>query len=245
MRITVWNEFRQEKTDEPVQAVYPEGIHNAIANYLSDMSEFEVRTATLDEPKNGLPQAVIDDTDVLVWWGHRAQQEVADDVTDRVQTAVLGGMGFIALHSANYSKPFRRLMGTGCGLCWREDDKLERLWVVDPTHPIAAGIDRYIEIPRTEMYGEFFDVPSPDETVFISWFEGGEVMRSGLIWKRGKGKVFYFRPGHETLPIYHQPEVMHVIENACKYVCAGDTTKVTGISETPNAAESPEEKRRA
>jgi trehalose utilization protein len=135
-------------------------------------------------------------------------------------------------------------MGTSCSFGWREDDKLERLWVVDPTHPITAGIDRYVEIPKTEMYGEFFDVPAPDELVFVSWFEGGEVMRSGAVWKRGRGKVFFFRPGHETLPIYFQPEVIRIIQNGCRHVCAVPAAEVIGIGPAPNVTVSPEEKRR-
>lgn len=240
MKITIWNEFRHEKQSEEIAAIYPDGIHGALAGHLGKNEDFEIRTATLDEPEHGLPQSVIDDTDVLIWWGHQAHDDVAQEAVDRVQAAVLGGMGFIALHSAHFSKPFRRLMGTSCGIIWREDGKHERLWVVDPTHPIAAGIDRYIEVPQTEMYGEYFDVPTPDELVFISWFAGGEVMRSGMVWKRGAGKVFYFRPGHETYPIYHQSEVVRVIENACRYVGKSETAAVTGIGDAPHVTVSPE-----
>lgn len=240
MKITVWNEFRHERTDEAVRAVYPHGIHRAIADHLASIEGFEPATATLDEPEHGLPQALIDSTDVLLWWGHIAHGEISDEVAERVQSAVHRGMGLIALHSAHYSKPLKRLLGTSCGLSWREDDLHERLWVVDPTHPIAAGVDRYFEIPKTEMYGEFFDVPCPDELVFISWFAGGEVFRSGMVWKRGRGRVFYFRPGHETLPIYYQPEVLRVIVNACRYLGPRDTATVTGIGAAPQAKVSPE-----
>lgn len=240
MKITVWNEFRHEVTDEDVRSVYPDGIHQALATHLRTVEGFEVTTATLDEPQHGLTQAVINDTDVLVWWGHMAHSEVRDEVVDRVQEAVLAGMGFIALHSAHYSKPLKRLLGTSCGLSWREDGLHERLWVTDPTHPIAAGIDQYFEIPRTEMYGEYFDIPAPDELVFVSWFAGGEIMRSGCVWKRGRGKIFYFRPGHETYPVYYQEEVLRVIENACRYVQRTDTAIVTGIGSAPNVVDSPE-----
>jgi trehalose utilization protein len=244
VQITIWNEFRHEKQSEEIAAIYPDGIHGALASHLGRVDrapELNVRTATLDEPEHGLTQGVIDDTDVLIWWGHQAHAEVSDKIVDRVQSAVLHGMGLIALHSSHYAKPVRRLLGTSCGLAWREDGKHERLWVVDPTHPIAAGIDRYFEIPQTEMYGEYFDVPTPDELVFISWFAGGEVMRSGMVWKRGRGKIFYFRPGHETYPIYHQPEVLRVIGNACRYVCKPETATVTGIGDAPHVTESPED----
>lgn len=240
MKITIWNEFRHEKLSEEIATIYPDGIHGALAGHLGKNEDFEIHTATLDEPEHGLPQSIVDNTDVLIWWGHMAHEEVAEEVVDRVHAAVLGGMGFIALHSTHFAKPFRRLMGTSCGLIWREDGKHERLWVADPTHPIAAGIDRYFEVPQTEMYGEFFDVPTPDELVFIGWFAGGEVMRSGMVWKRGAGKVFYFRPGHETYPIYHQNEVVRVIENACRYVGKSETAVVTGIGDAPHVTVSPE-----
>jgi trehalose utilization protein len=243
MKITVWNEYRHEKKDEAVRSVYPDGIHKTLADMLGTVDGFELRTATLDEPEHGLPQSVIDDTDVLIWWGHMAHKEVSEEIAERVQIAVQNGMGLIVLHSGHFSKPFKRLMGTTCGLTWREDDMHERLWVTDPTHPIAAGIDRYFEIPQTEMYGEFFDVPTPDELVFISWFAGGEVFRSGMVWKRGRGKIFYFRPGHETFPIYQQPEVQRVIQNACRYVAAGDAATVTGIGSAPQAKVSAEASR--
>ena len=218
IRVTVWNEFRHEKTDEKVKEVYPDGIHRVIARALTEADDgLAVRTATLDEPDHGLTDDVLEATDVLVWWGHTAHDEVRDEVVDKVVRRVWDGMGFIALHSAHLCKPFRRLMGTECMLLWREDDKRETLWVVDPSHPIVAGIDAKIELPQTEMYGEWFQIPAPDEIVFISWFEGGEVFRSGCCWTRGRGRVFYFRPGHETLPIYHHPDVRRVIHNGVRW----------------------------
>ena len=217
IRVTVWNEYRHEKKDEKVAQVYPRGIHGQIAAFLEAEPDITVRTATLDEPEHGLTEKVLADTDVLIWWGHMAHQEVRDEIVDRVQRRVLEGMGLIVLHSAHFSKIFRRLMGTNCSLKWREIGERERLWVVDPGHPIAEGLGEYFEIPHTEMYGEFFDIPKPDALVFISWFQGGEVFRSGCAYHRGKGKVFYFRPGHETLPIYYQKEVQRVIINAVRW----------------------------
>lgn len=220
IRVTIWNEYLHEKSNDEVAQHYPHGIHvtlgDAISEYLGDKAT--IRFATLDEPEHGLTADVLDQTDVLLWWGHAAHDRVADEVVDRVQKRVLNGMGLIALHSAHASKIFQRLMGTGCMLRWREAAELERLWIVDPSHPIAAGIDgEYFEIPQTEMYGEFFDIPQPDELVFISWFEGGEVFRSGCTFRRGKGKVFYFRPGHETYPVYHHDTVRRVIANAVQW----------------------------
>ncbi|MFQ6094591.1 MAG: ThuA domain-containing protein [Candidatus Bathyarchaeia archaeon] len=215
IRVTVWNEFRHERENPQIAKIYPEGIHGAIAKYLSNLPEVEVRTATLDEPEHGLTDEVVKNTDVLVWWGHMAHSEVKDEVVEKVyRRIVLEGMGLIVLHSAHFSKIFKRLMGTTCNLKWREAGEKERLWVVTQGHPIAEGIDHYFEVEHAEMYGEHFDIPQPDELVFISWFQGGEVFRSGCCFYRGMGKIFYFRPGHETYPIYHEPNVLKVIGNA-------------------------------
>jgi trehalose utilization protein len=216
IKVTVWNENRHEQTNEKVREVYPEGIHGAIASFLKE-DNFEVRTATLDEPEHGLTEEVLDSTDVLVWWGHMAHDDVSDEIVTRVKNRVLDGMGLIVLHSGHFSKIFKTLMGTTCDLKWREADEKERIWVVSPGHPIAEGIGEYIDIEREEMYGEHFDIPDPDELVFVSWFEGGEVFRSGCTYKRGKGKVFYFRPGHETYPTYYHEKVQKVISNAVKW----------------------------
>jgi len=217
VRVTVWNEFRQERTDPPVRAIYPDGIHAAIAAGLREHGGFEVRSATLDEPDQGLSDAVLAETDVLTWWGHVAHAEVSDEVVDRVQARVLDGMGLIVLHAGHFSKIFKRLMGTACDLKWREDGRRERLWVVDPSHPIAEGVGESFVLAEEEMYGEHFDIPPPDELVFVSWFEGGEVFRSGCTYRRGRGRVFYFRPGHETHPSYLDANVRRVIANAARW----------------------------
>ena len=216
LNVTVWNEYRHEKFNEEARKVYPDGLHTPIADHLRSEG-MTVRVATLDEADHGLTDAVLADTDVLTWWGHMAHHEVSDEIAGRVQQRVLDGMGLIVLHSAHYSKVFRRLMGTTCELIWREDAERERIWVVEPGHPIAAGLGAYFEIPREEMYGERFDIPAPDTLVFLSWFQGGEVFRSGCCYQRGLGKIFYFRPGHETYPTYYQKEVLHVITNAVRW----------------------------
>lgn len=213
LRVTVWNEFRHERSNPAVGAVYPDGIHAALAAPLRAAGH-AVRTATLDEPGHGLGGDVLEGTDVLVWWGHKAHHEVGDAVVERVCARVLDGMGLIALHSAHFSKPFTRLMGTGCGLKWRVADEREHLWVVAPGHPIVAGLPERIDLAQEEMYGEHFDIPAPDELVFVSWFQGGEVFRSGCCFRRGRGRIFYFRPGHETYPTYHQAPIQRVIANA-------------------------------
>lgn len=216
-RVTVWNEFRHEKNaDHPASTLYPNGLHEPIAKHLSAQG-FEVRTATLDEPEHGLPDEVLAATDVMIWWGHMAHHEVSDATVDKVQARVLEGMGLIVLHSGHFSKIFKRLMGTSGVLKWREADERERIWVVEPGHPIAEGLGESIVLEKEEMYGERFDIPAPDELVFVSWFEGGEIFRSGCCWKRGRGRVFYFRPGHESFPTYHNPEILQVISNAVRW----------------------------
>jgi trehalose utilization protein len=232
IRVTVWNEFQHEKKKEAVKKLYPDGMHAAIAAHLNKQTGIQARTATLDEPDHGLNDETLNNTDVLVWWGHVAHGQVKDEIAAKVQARVLSGMGFIGLHSAHFSKPFKRLMGTNCSLKWREVGEKERLWVVAPAHPIAQGLGEYFEVPHEEMYGEYFDIPKPDELVFVSWFAGGEVFRSGCCWNRGQGRIFYFRPGHETYPTYHQPEVLKVITNAVRWaqpISYADWTKAPNV----------------
>ena len=218
LRITVWSENVHEHTSAKVKKVYPYGMHAAIAaGLIKFLPAAVVTTATLQEREHGLTAERLRNTDVLTWWGHQAHEMVSDEVVDRVHARVLEGMGLIVLHSGHYSKIFRRLMGTSCSLTWREADERERLRVCNPGHPIARGIDRCFELPREEMYGEPFGIPAPEEQVFISWFEGGEVFRSGCCWRRGNGSIFYFRPGHETYPTYHDENVQRVIANAAEW----------------------------
>lgn len=218
IRVTVWNEFRHEKEMPNVKKIYPDGMHTIIANHLNKQEGIAAKCATLDEPEHGLTDDVLENTDVLTWWGHAAHAEVKDDVVDKVQKRVLEGMGLICLHSAHFSKIFRRLMGTNCSLKWREVAEKERFWNIEPGHPITDGIGEYFELPHVEMYGERFDIPTPDKLIFISWFEGGEVFRSGCCWERGHGRVFYFKPGHETFPIFYDETVLKIITNAVRWV---------------------------
>jgi trehalose utilization protein len=214
VNITIWNEHVHEREGGDAARVYPEGIHGTLAAVFSAAGD--VRTATLAEPDHGLGTDVLDRTDVLLWWGHTAHEEVAEEVVARVVERVLGGMGLVVLHSGHHSKPFRRLMGTTCDLRWRHDER-ETVWTVAPGHPIAVGVPESFVIPEQEMYGEFFDVPPPEQLVFVSSFTGGEVFRSGCCWTRGRGRIFFFSPGHETNPVYHQPEVQRVLVNAARW----------------------------
>lgn len=217
VRVTIWNEFLHERENPVVRGLYPDGIHGAIASGIEPYGQFEIVTATLDAPDHGLESAVLASTDVLIWWGHKAHAKVADEVVERVHRQVLAGMGLIVLHSGHFSKIFKRVMGTHGSLKWREADEKERLWNLAPAHPVMAGIGEYIELEQEEMYGERFDIPDPDELLMISWFQGGEVFRSACTWRRGHGRVFYFRPGHETYPTYHHPDILRVIANACTW----------------------------
>lgn len=212
-RVTVWNEYRHEREHAGIAEIYPQGMHETIAGSLRSHG-LTVGTATLDEAEHGLTDEVLAGTDVLLWWGHAAHGEVRDEIVSKVHQRVLDGMGLIVLHSGHFSKIFKRLMGSSCDLRWREAGEKERIWVVSPGHPIAEGLEPYFEIPNAEMYGEHFDIPEPDDLVLLSWFQGGNVFRSGCCYYRGQGKIFYFRPGHETYPIYHQQEVLQVIRNA-------------------------------
>jgi len=221
VRVTVWNENVHEREEPSVAERYPDGIHGAIADDLADRG-FETRTATLQDPDHGLAQEVLDETDVLVWWSHCANDEVSDDVAQRVVDRVHEGMGFVPLHSGKNSKPFKRLMGTTCNIKYRHGGETERVWVADPGHPIVDGLPESFAIPETEMYGEPYDVPEPDRTVLISWFEGGEVFRSGVCYRRGRGRIFAFRPGHEEYPIFYQDEVQRIIANAVRWAAPNE-----------------------
>ena len=217
IRVTIWNEFVHERSNPEVARIYPRGLHDTIATALRQFPGLEVRTATLEDPEHGLTEQALAATDVLTWWGHAAHDEVSDAVVQRIYDRVQEGMGFIALHSGHNSKIFKKLMGTTCMLCWREAGERERVWVVNPGHPIAEGVGDFIELEQSEMYGEPFAIPHPEAQVFISWFEGGEVFRGGNCWTRGSGRVFYFSPGHEAYPIYHQPAIQRVICNAVRW----------------------------
>lgn len=217
IRTVVWGENVHEQTNKVVADLYPKGMHQCIADALNGDAGIRATTATLQDPDHGLPAERLAQTDVLVWWGHAAHGQVDDAVVERVAEQVWAGMGLIVLHSGHFSKIFKRLMGTPCNLTWREAGERERLWLTSRNHPIAAGLPDHFELENEEMYGEPFGIPEPLETVFISWFQGGEVFRSGVTYKRGAGNVFYFRPGHETYPTFHNTTVQTVLRNAVKW----------------------------
>ena len=224
IRVTVWNENVHERTEPEIADIYPDGIHGAIGASLRALlgDDITVHLATLEQPENGLPEDVLEATDVLVWWSHIAQDDVDDDVVARVHERVLRGMGFIALHSATKSKILRRLLGTSCCVRWRHGHDRELVWTIKPDHPIAKGLPEVFAVEQQEMFGEFFDVPDPDELVFLSTFSGGEVLRSGLCYRRGYGRVFFFSPGDQSYPVYHNPHIQRVLANSVRWAAPLD-----------------------
>lgn len=240
IRTLVWGENVHEQKNQVVARLYPDGMHAQIAKLLEPDAGIAVSTTTLQEPEHGCTEEVLSQTDVLIWWGHAAHGAVEDEVVERIARHVWQGMGLIVLHSGHFSKIFKKLMGSPCALSWREAGEKERLWVTSPGHPIAKDLPPYFELEMEEMYGEPFAVPDPLETVFVSWFEGGEVFRSGLTYRRGAGNIFYFRPGHETYPTYYDRTVGQVLRNAVNWAHSG--ARHPALLEAPNvpADEAPE-----
>jgi trehalose utilization protein len=236
LNLLVWNEnVHESRGDKTVTGIYPDGIHGAIADGLAaHFPDAQVRTATLADEEHGLTEAVLAETDVLLWWGHVAHADVSDEVVERVKQHVLGGMGLLVLHSGHFSKIFRNLLGTTCSLLWRNEGERELVWNVNPSHPIAEGIESPIVIPEQEMYGELFDIPKPDDLVFISSFEGGEVFRSGVTFTRGRGRIFYFSPGDQEYPVYHQEQIRKVLANGVKW--AAPATRKRNVPDVGNPA---------
>lgn len=216
LRVTMWNEFVHERELPEIRAVYPEGIHGCLRNFLEKEQDITVKCVTLDMPNQGITQELLDNTDVLIWWSHARQEDITDETVRLVRNAVHSGMGLVALHSAHFSRIMRDLLGTTMTLHWRHGDR-EKLWCIDPTHPIAQGVPACIDIPEEEMYGECFDIPRPDDIIFIGWFAGGQVFRSGVTFTRGRGKIFYFQPGHEEAPVYQHPDIQRIIINAVRW----------------------------
>ena len=216
IRVTVWNEYVHEREYPAIGAVYPEGIHGCIRRFLGREADIAVTCVTLDMPHQGITRELLAETDVLIWWSHARQDDITDETVRLVREAVHAGMGLIALHSAHFSRIMRDLLGTTMTLHWRHHDR-EKLWCIAPTHPIAQGVPACIDIPEEEMYGEPFDIPRPDDIIFLGWFESGHVFRSGVTFTRGRGKIFYFQPGHEEAPVYEQPEIQRIILNAVRW----------------------------
>ena len=230
LQVLVWNEGVHESLNEPehIGRMYPEGIHGAIAaGRRQARPGADISPAPLMADHHpGRSEETLATPDVLLWGGHKAHAAVSDSVVDRVQRHVLGGMGLIVLHSGHFAKVFTRLLGTSCSLAWRNDGERELVWTVKPSHPIADGIENPIVIPQQEMYGELFDIPDPDDLIFISSFAGGEVFRSGVTFTRGRGRIFYFSPGDQEYPVYHHPQVRRVLANSVRWAAQPDLHRV-------------------
>ncbi|MCO1339625.1 trehalose utilization protein ThuA [Kocuria polaris] len=238
LRILVWNEGVHEARNIPehIKDIYPDGMHGAIAEGLRRLlPDAEVSTATLaTDDEHGLSEEVLAETDVLLWWGHIAHDQVRDDVVERVQRHVHGGMGLLVLHSGHFSKIFIRLLGTTCSLKWRNEGERELVWNVKPSHPITEGVPQPIVIDEQEMYGEFFDIPDPDDLIFVSSFSGGEIFRSGVTFTRGAGRIFYFSPGDQDYPVYYHDDVRRVLANGVQW--AAQPGRVRAQPEVSNPA---------
>ena len=233
IRTVVWGENVHERVNAVVRKIYPDGMHGCIAEALNEHDAIRATTATLQDPEHGLTSERLAETDVLLWWGHAAHGDVSDAVVERVVEAVWAGMGLIVLHSGHFSKVFKRLMGTPCNLSWREAGERERVWITAPNHPITAGLPQFFELEHEEMYGEPFGIPEPDDTVMIGWFQGGEVFRSGVTYRRGAGRIFYFQPGHETYPTYRDATVRQVLRNAVLWA-HNPETRLKDVADAPN-----------
>lgn len=212
VRVLAWSEHTAPK------AVFPDDINNAVAGALCEDPQLTVTTAELVDPGDGVPEEVLASTDVLVWWGHLLHGRVTDAAVARIAAQVRdGGMGFVALHSAHMSKPFTTLIGDdgrlgGVAL----DGGKETITVRTPDHPVAQGVSDFV-IGKEESYDEEFGCGHPDTVVFHSAFENGQQFRSGLAYRIGAGRVFYFRPGHEEYPTLFLPEVKQIIRNAVRW----------------------------
>lgn len=225
-----------KRNSSAIREAYPEGLGRTLENFFNSKENITARLVTLDMPECGLTKELLENTDVLMWWGHIAHESVPDSLVSMIHKRVLCGMGFIALHSAHMCRPLTSLLGTSCTLHWREGD-FERLFTTSPSHPIARGIPDMFELETEEMYGEYFDIPKPDDVVFTGWFRGGEVFRSGCTWTRGYGKIFYFQPGHETNPTYHNKYILKILENAVRWTAPD---RIIEQQECIHAAVSPE-----
>ncbi len=244
LNILVWNEGIHEATQPEIAERYPDGMHGAIAEGLRKHLDDGpiIRTATLADAEQGLSEQALADTDVLLWWGHEAHDAVTDETVARVKRHVLGGMGLLVLHSGHFSKIFIDLLGTTCSLAWRNAGERELVWTVNPAHPIAEGIAQPIVIEQQEMYGEFFDIPTPDDVIFISSFAGGEVFRSGVTFTRGLGKIFYFSPGDQDYPVYFHDQVRKVLANGVRWAAPADGhSRRAGESRSIPAVTNPQE----
>ncbi|MFH1372026.1 MAG: ThuA domain-containing protein [Planctomycetota bacterium] len=214
--VVVWSEGTAPKN------VYPNDICGAIAEGLKELKDWDVVEARLSDPNQGLPDELLNRADVLIWWGHKKHNQVRDGLVDKIVSRVKDeGMGFISLHSSHFARPNIKLMGTPCS--WKEylgDSNTLKITVKDPNHPIARGVEDFT-IYHDERYSEPYAVPQPLAVVFEGTYTldngGTDTSRQGLTWEIGKGRVFYFQPGHETNPVFFDPNIRRIISNAVEW----------------------------
>ncbi len=235
MKVTIVCEYNSSMDSLEGKKAYPNGMGNCLKDFLQSAYDDVTLITYDDKGADELTDDIIEKTDVMFWWGHWYHGAILEELADKIVSRVQRGMGMVFLHSAHMSKPFKKLIGSTGTLKWREVGEHERLWCVDMSHPIAEGLGEYIDIPQEEMYGEPFDIPKPDELVYIGWFQGGEVFRGGCVFKRGRGKFFYFNPGHETYPTYRILKIQKLLIQACEYVAP--KTPIIDKLECPNVPE--------
>jgi len=215
--VVVWSEGTAPKN------VYPSDINTAIADGLrasDELKNWDVVTANLSDPEQGLPDDLLNKTDVLVWWGHKKHRDVKDALVDKIEKRVKdAGMGFIALHSAHFAKPNKRLMGTPCTFAaYVGDNKETVVKVAQFDHPIAKGAAQTFTIENVERYSDPYAVPPTAEKPFggTHVHKDGTTEESvqGYCWTVGKARYFYFQSGHETNPVFFHPEVRKIMANA-------------------------------
>jgi trehalose utilization protein len=277
IRVVIWDER------QPAQkSVYPNFLGNHLAEYLRNSergrgARLQVRSVGIDDPEQGLSSDVLDNCDVLVWWGHQRHGEISADTAKGIVRRITSGqLSLIALHSAHWSRPFIEAMNersTRDALksltrrerknvqisyippdmrLMRKDEKLTPWWtktagangttqlqiklpscvfpavradakpshvrILAKNHPIARGVPETFDISQTEMYDEPFHVPTPDAVIFEERWDAGERFRGGCLWNLGAGKVFYFRPGHETYPVFKEAAPLRLVENAVRWM---------------------------
>ena len=199
-----------------ITKVHPQGIHMTLKSIFDECDDMAVRTVTMDMPEFGFSQEVLDDTDVLVLWAHLAHEKITDEIAERIKNRVHEGMGFLCLHSAHQCKPLHKLIGVSTIPKWRMEDAC-KIYCIEPNHPIAKDIPDMFELEAEQVYCEPFDITTPDELVFVTWYQGGELLRSGCCWERENGRIFYFQPGHETCKSYYDVNVRQILKNAVRW----------------------------
>jgi len=209
LRVLLWSE-----RTEPVE-IYPTGINGALADYLNKQDGIEAKTAQLSDPEAGLGEAALANADVLIWFGHKKHKDVPDEIVERVVRHIRErGLGFIALHSAHYSKPLKvALQASGSWSDYQNRGWAEQVWVVSPNHPLAKGLKDFT-LPKEEIYTEPFDVPAPEAVILEATWPSGHRTRECMVWTLGKGRFVYLRPGHEEYPTFFIPEMQRLISNA-------------------------------